>query len=181
MRRFVGPVAAAASPLRGLVQATLQMRGALDTMLVSGTFAMTDVSRGTLRAPSVVGTLTWLGGARPQLSTEIDADSLHVGRLQFTRARAAVSGWSDSLQWSGGVHIGDLSDLALDGRWVKRDSTVVWTLDRIDAQLARHRWGLAAPAVLTALFVPVAASTSIAANSRKTMKLDVTFTSFAVC
>ena len=143
--------AAAASPLRGLLQATLQMRGALDTLLVSGTFAMTDVSRGTLRAPSVVGTLTWLGGGRPQLSMEIDADSLHVGRLQFQRARAAVSGWSDSLRWTGGVHIGELSDLALDGQWIKRDSTVVWTFDKMDAQLARHRWRLAGPAVLTEL------------------------------
>jgi len=141
--------AAAASPLRGLLQATLQMRGALDTLLVSGRFGLTDLSRGTIRTPSVVGSLTWLGGARPQLSTEFRVDSLVVDQLEFQRARANVSGWSDSLEWSGGIHVGELSDLAVDGRWVKHDSTVVWTVDHMDAQLARHRWELRGPVTLT--------------------------------
>jgi hypothetical protein len=141
--------AAVASPLRGLLQGTLQVSGALDTLLVSGRYALTDVSRGTLSAPSIGGRLTWLGGRRPQLSMDIDADSLGMGRFEFKRFRAAVRGRSDSLHWAGGVQLGELSDVALGGRMTKRDTIAVWTLDSLAAQLARHRWELAAPAVLT--------------------------------
>jgi hypothetical protein len=141
--------AAIASPLRGLLQGTLQVSGALDTLLLSGRFALTDVSRGTLSAPSIGGNLTWLGGRRPQFSLGIDADSLGMGRFEFKRFRAALRGRSDSLRWSGGVQLGEFSDVALGGRMAKRDTIAVWTLDSLTAQLARHRWDLVGPAVLT--------------------------------
>ncbi len=141
--------AAVANPLNGLLQATLSVSGALDTLLVSGRFALTDVVRGTLRAPRVTGNLTWLGGARPDLAIDLTADSVAMGGFELSRIGAEVFGRADSLHWAGEAGLGSLGEVATGGRVTRRDSLTQWVVDSLGASLGRRRWGLMAPITLS--------------------------------
>ncbi|HEX5386829.1 MAG TPA: translocation/assembly module TamB domain-containing protein [Gemmatimonadales bacterium] len=147
--------AADSRPLGGAASGTVLLSGNLDSLAMNGTAAGRDLVWRRFRTPAATMAAAWDGGVRPRVTGSARVDSLLWGQRVFHDATAAVSGWADSLGWTGGVTIGTgvRSSLAAQGRWWKRDSTrggiQVVAVDTLTARLAAHAWRLAAPATVT--------------------------------
>jgi translocation and assembly module TamB len=135
----------ASRPLGGDLQLGMALSGSLDSLRADIDASAHRLTWHQLRAPSVVGQLTWSGGARPRIATTVTTDSLSWGRWLFRGLGATVSGYTDSLDWSGGSGIGESSRLHGGGRYWRGTGAPVLAFDSLTADLPAHPWRLARP------------------------------------
>ena len=138
-----------ARPLGGRAEARVQLAGSLDSLQADVEFTGEALEWQRMRSPRITGNIHWLGGRRPQLAANAAADSIRVQQWQLRRTSGAVSGFADSLTWSGGTDFGEASRFDAAGRWyAKEDARLLW-VDSLRAKLAVRRYRLDQPFVVS--------------------------------
>ena len=141
--------AADTRPLGGRASATVDLAGSLDSLRAEAGFTGEALEWQRIRSPRITGTLTWLGGRRPSLAATVATDSIRVQQWMLRRTAAEVSGFADSLVWSGGTDLGDASRFDATGRWYENgDARFLW-VDSLAAKLAVRRYRLDQPVVVS--------------------------------
>ncbi|MEO7985196.1 MAG: translocation/assembly module TamB domain-containing protein [Gemmatimonadales bacterium] len=138
-----------ARPLGGSASGGVELSGSLDSLQAAGKLDVERFEWQRMRSPAITANVSWIGGARPQLSGAVSTDSISVGKLVFRRASVRAEGYADSLDWTAGTTIGDLSRLDGTGGWYRRDSTPALRIDTLAASLAAHRYRLQTPVTIT--------------------------------
>src|SRR6185295_19058280 len=71
---------AEARPLNGRAAGRVELAGSLDSLQAAASLEVAGFEWQRMRAPSMTGNLTWLGGQRPRLSASAAVDTLHLQR-----------------------------------------------------------------------------------------------------
>lgn len=135
--------------LEGRSRLDVSLSGSLDSLVASGFADASQVRFRGGRLNSLSATFGWLGGARPQLSLEVQADTVAYGNSAATNVRAGALGWSDSLRWSTSFESGEAAALGAEGRYTSVAGTRVIAFDSMAMALSEHTWRLQAPAIAT--------------------------------
>jgi translocation and assembly module TamB len=140
---------AEAKPLGGRAQSRVDLAGSLDSLQAEAGFTVEGFEWQRISSPRLTGSLNWLGGRRPRLAARASADSIRVQRWMLRRTGAAVSGFADSVAWSAGTDLGDVSRFDAAGQWYQKgDSRLLW-IDSLFAKLAVRRYRLQEPVVVS--------------------------------
>ena len=138
-----------ARPLGGRAEGRVELAGSLDSLQADARFAAEDLEWQRIRSPRITGTLNWLGGHRPRLAAGVATDSIRVQQWMLRRSAAAVSGFADSVAWSGGTDLGDATRFDAAGQWYEKgDARLLW-IDSLFAKLAVRRYRLDEPVVVS--------------------------------
>jgi TamB, inner membrane protein subunit of TAM complex len=132
-------------PLGGRAAGRVDLAGSLDSLHAVAEAELFGFEWLRARVPRMTGTLDWLGGHRPRLTARTDADTVHVGKWTFTGPAAAVTGFRDSLAWSGGTGLGGTSRVDATGQWFQGDDGPRLVLDSLLARLAIRSYRLEQP------------------------------------
>ncbi|HEY8256338.1 MAG TPA: hypothetical protein VIG08_01660, partial [Gemmatimonadales bacterium] len=131
-----------ARPLGGTAFGTARLGGSLDSLQVAGDLEVQRFEWQRYRSPKITGSLAWQGGRRPKLTASVATDSIALGNFAFRQVAGKASGFADSLDWSGGVSLGQTSRVDAAGRFSGKDTTRLVMLDSLQASLALHRYRL---------------------------------------
>jgi translocation and assembly module TamB len=148
---LVRDTAADSRPLGGTARGTLTLGRSLDSLDMAGSFQGRSLAWSTLRAPAAIGAFTYVGGRRPVVTAAFGVDSLAMRARVFRRVGLQARGFADSLEWNGGVAIGNdvPSRLTGGGHWWRQGDQRLLAVESLDAHLATGSWRLKAPALLT--------------------------------
>ncbi|HSR15575.1 MAG TPA: hypothetical protein VLL51_07465, partial [Gemmatimonadales bacterium] len=130
--------------LGGALDASLVIRGALDSLDVRGQGAARDFSLAGLRLPAASGQWGWWGGSRPALAFTFTADSAAYQRMVFTGLAFGARGPMDSLAWEGQGTAGKMLAVAGQGGFVRQGGDVL-SVDAFRADVRGNRWFLERP------------------------------------
>jgi hypothetical protein len=138
-------------PLGGTARGTLTLGRSLDSLDLAASFQGRNLEWSTLRAPAAIGAFTYVGGTRPVVTAAFGIDSLGMRERVFRRVGLQARGFADSLEWNGGVAIGNEvpSRLVGGGHWWRRGDAQLLALETLEAHLATGSWRLDQPGVLT--------------------------------
>ncbi|HEY8257284.1 MAG TPA: translocation/assembly module TamB domain-containing protein, partial [Gemmatimonadales bacterium] len=131
-----------ARPLGGTAFGTAKLGGSLDSLQVAGDLEVQRFEWQRYRSPRITGSLAWQGGRRPRLTASVATDSIALGTFAFRQVAGKASGYADSLDWSGGVSLGQTSRVDAAGRFSAKDTTRFVMVDSLQASLALHRYRL---------------------------------------
>lgn len=138
-------------PLGGTAKGTLTLGRSLDSLDLAASFQARNLEWSTLRAPAAIGAFTYVGGKRPLVTAAFGIDSLAQRDRVFRRLGLQARGFADSLEWNGGVAMGNAVPTTLSGggHWWRRGDTQLFAVETLDARLATGRWRLDTAAVVT--------------------------------
>ncbi|HKT59904.1 MAG TPA: translocation/assembly module TamB domain-containing protein [Gemmatimonadales bacterium] len=136
-------------PLGGRAAGRVELAGSLDSLRADATAEVHGFEWLRLRAPTMTGSLNWLGGHRPRLVARVDADTLRAAQWVLAAPSGTVDGYADSLRWSGGTALGGTSRFDGAGEWYRTGETPVLRVDSLLAKLAVRRYRLDQPIVVT--------------------------------
>jgi len=138
-------------PLGGTARGTLTLGRSLDSLDLAASFQGRNLEWSTLRAPAAIGAFTYGGGARPVMTAAFGLDSVGMGARVFRRVGLQARGFADSLEWNGGVAIGNEvpSRLVGSGHWWRRGDAQLFAIEGLEARLATGTWRLDSSAVVT--------------------------------
>jgi len=140
---------ASARPLGGRAEGRVELAGSLDSLQADAGFTGEALEWQQMRSPRITGTLHWLGGRRPRLAASAAADTIRIQQWTLRQSAAALSGYADSLGWSGGTDAGAASRFDAAGRWYEKgDARLLW-VDSLLAKLAVRRYRLDDPVVVS--------------------------------
>jgi translocation and assembly module TamB len=137
-----------ARPLGGRARAEVELVGSLDSLQADAQFTGEALEWQRMRSPRITGSLNWLGGRRPRLAARAAADTIKVQQWMLRRAAAGVSGFADSLAWSGGTDLGDATRFDAAGQLYEVGASRLLWIDSLRAKLAVRRYRLEAPVVV---------------------------------
>jgi translocation and assembly module TamB len=148
---LVRDTAADSRPLSGTARGTLTLGRSLDSLDLAASFQGRNLAWSTLRAPAAIGAFTYVGGTRPVVTAAFGIDSLAMRERVFRRVGLQARGFADSLEWNGGVAIGNEvpSRLTGGGHWWRQGEARLLAVENLEARLATGSWRLKAPATLT--------------------------------
>jgi hypothetical protein len=136
-------------PLGGRAAGRVDLAGSLDSLRADAAAEVFGFEWLRLRSPHLTGGLHWLGGRRPRIAGQANADTLRVGQWVLGAPGGAVQGFSDSLRWSGGTGLGAESRFDAAGQWFRQGDVRLLEVDSLLAQLAVRRYRLAEPVAVT--------------------------------
>ncbi len=131
-----------ARPLGGSAAGRVRLSGSLDSLQAAGNLDVAGFEWQRIRSPKMSGKFGWLGGHRPQITAAAATDSVQVGAFAFRKVAAEARGYADSLAWSGGTTLGEISRFDGTGWWYLKDSKQIVRVDTLQARLAAHRYRL---------------------------------------
>jgi hypothetical protein len=127
----------------------VDLAGSVDSLQADGSFVVEQFEWQRIRSPRLTASVNWLGGARPRLTARAASDSISIQRWTLQKTTAAVSGFADSLAWSGGTDLGGASRFDAAGQWyTKGESRLLW-IDSLLARLPVRRYRLEQPVVVS--------------------------------
>ena len=135
----------------GTARGTLTLGRSLDSLDLAASFQGRNLEWSTLRAPAAIGAFTYVGGARPVITAAFGLDSVGMRERVFRRVGLQARGFADSLEWNGGVAIGNEvpSRLVGSGHWWRRGDAQLFAIESLEARLATGTWRLDSSAVVT--------------------------------
>jgi autotransporter translocation and assembly factor TamB len=130
--------------LAGTVEATVTLKGALDSMEIRGNATATGLHWNGYHVPNAKAEVDWGGGPRSQVDFELTADSVTKGRYDVHDLQATARGLADSLRWRVSAASGGSVSLATSGEfWSTAGRTVL--VDTLDLGLRGNGWSSEAP------------------------------------
>nr|MBA3496301.1 hypothetical protein [Gemmatimonadales bacterium] len=137
--------AADAQPLGGRAVGRVDLAGSLDSLQAETVVRLDRFQWQRFRSPRVTGALTWLGGRRPRITAQAEADTIQARQWMLHQVAASATGFVDSLDWSAGTGLGEASRFDATGRWYTKDDSPTLWVDTLLARLAVRRYRLEAP------------------------------------
>jgi translocation and assembly module TamB len=135
--------------LDGLLEARLDLTGAVDALGAIGRVTMLDVALGQAQVDIVRGTVVWSGGDEESLSITARMDTVRIATYDFPAVTVALQGRRDSLAWGGTVGMGHGTEVTVRGRRMVEPGLEVWRIDTVAAYLIDKSWDMQVPSVVT--------------------------------
>lgn len=140
------PDTVAPQRLEGIGVGSVQVEGALDSIVVSGSMTLNDLAYRQIASREVDATFEWRNTDRRNVAATVVSPLVQYGDQEFHDVDVRIAGHPDSLDWRGSVSPGSLAHLSGGGTWFQPDSaSFVLSLDSLTAALPEHTWQLVHP------------------------------------
>ncbi len=140
------PDSLAPQRLAGIGLGSIQLEGALDSIVVTGSATLNDLAYRQIASREIDATFEWRNSDRRNVAATVVSPLVQYGDQEFHDVDVRIGGRPDSLDWRGSMRAGSLADLSGGGTWYQPDSaSFILALDSLTAVLPEHTWQLVHP------------------------------------
>lgn len=136
------------APLSGKARGEVELVGSMREPRILVRARAEDLAWRAIETPALSMGFGWNGTARPEVGLAVNADTVHLGRVEVRDLDFVAGGYQDSLRWSGTALMGGSTGISGAGAYWTTGTDPVVSFDSLLAALPSRGWRLRRPATV---------------------------------